>query len=156
MLLYASLKGEPFRHFLIESESGTPRPITPPGSAFWGASSPDDRLYASGTIGAPPMLYPIEGGGDPRPVPGALPGDLARGWSSDGRTLYVAVSSPPGARIDRIDLATGKRTLVKDLMPNDRAGLIDINYIQIAPDARAYVYSYRRILSTLYDVDGLR
>jgi WD40 repeat protein len=156
MILNASLRGGPYQNFLLDSEAGTPRPITPPGAEYWGASSPDDRVFASGPIGQPLLLYPIEGGGDPRPVPGSLPGDIARAWSSDGRALYVAVSTPPGARIDRIDVATGKRTLVKDLMPNDRAGLIDLSQFQIAPDARAYVYSYRRILSTLYDVDGLR
>jgi hypothetical protein len=33
---------------------------------------------------------------------------------------------------------------------------MDLAYFLITPDARAYVYSYRRYLSTLYLVDGLR
>ena len=95
-------------------------------------------------------------GGDERLVPGSLPHDIPRRWSADGRSLYVAVRNAPGARIDRLDLATGKRTLVKTLMPADRAGLLDLSFINLSSDARSYVYSYPRVLSTLYLVDGLR
>lgn len=38
----------------------------------------------------------------------------------------------------------------------DRAGLLDLSFILLSSDARSYVYSYRRVLSTLYLVDGLR
>jgi hypothetical protein len=41
-------------------------------------------------------------------------------------------------------------------MPADKAGLLEIGFVAISGDARSYVYSYRRILSTLYQVDGLR
>ena len=41
-------------------------------------------------------------------------------------------------------------------MPADRAGLIDVAFLQMTDDARSYVYTYRRFLSTLYYVDGLR
>jgi hypothetical protein len=58
--------------------------------------------------------------------------------------------------VDRIDLATGERTTWKTLRPADRAGVLDIGFVQLSGDARSYVYSYRRILSTLYLVEGLR
>ena len=104
---------------------------------------------------AVPQIYPTEGGA-PRAVPGALAGDLVSRFSSDGRSLYVAVRNGPRARIDRIELATGSRTVFRDLSPADRAGLIDLSYFLMTPDARTFVYSYRRYLATLYLVDGLR
>ena len=70
--------------------------------------------------------------------------------------LYLVIRNAPGARIERLDLATGKRTPVKTLMPADRAGLIDLSFVSLSTDARSYVYSYKRVLSTLYLVDGLR
>ena len=74
----------------------------------------------------------------------------------DGRSVYVVQTDGPHARIDRLDVETGERTLLHELSPADKAGLIDLAYFLITPDAQAYVYSYRRFLSTLYLVEGLR
>lgn len=41
-------------------------------------------------------------------------------------------------------------------MPADRAGLLDLGFVLLSADARAYVYSYRRVLSTLFLAEGLR
>ena len=41
-------------------------------------------------------------------------------------------------------------------MPADRSGLLDIGFIDFSGDGLAYAYSYRRFLSTLYLVKGLR
>jgi hypothetical protein len=40
-------------------------------------------------------------------------------------------------------------------MPTDQAGLLDISNVGLSADLRSDVYSYRRILSPLYLVDGL-
>jgi hypothetical protein len=40
-------------------------------------------------------------------------------------------------------------------MPADQAGLIDSAYYRLSSDGRSYVYSYRRVLATLYLVEGL-
>ncbi|MEK7282856.1 MAG: hypothetical protein AAB249_03520, partial [Acidobacteriota bacterium] len=127
-----------------------------PGRDYDGpAISPDGRLIGTAMTAGAPLIFPADGG-EPRPVPGAAPGDIPSIWSSDGRSLFVVVRTSPGARVDRLDLATGRRTSVKTLMPADRAGLIDIAFVGLSADARSYVYSYRRVLSTLYLVDGLR
>jgi hypothetical protein len=54
-----------------------------------------------------------------------------------------------------VDLGTGRRVLMRELAPADPAGLDDVSYIRLSADGRSYVYSYRRILSTLYLVEGL-
>jgi len=51
---------------------------------------------------------------------------------------------------------TGQRTLWKQLMPPDPAGVEYVGPILPTPDGKAYVYGYRRMLSDLYVVDGLK
>jgi Tol biopolymer transport system component len=155
LLFVGSEKGDLRRLYAMDVEGGKPRPITPGGVGFATSVSPDSRRVAVTMTYQTPEIYPIDGG-EPRPVPGALPGDQPCLWSADGRTLFVWVRTPPDARVDRIDLATGERTTWKTLRPADRAGVLDIGFVQLSGDARSYVYSYRRILSTLYLVEGLR
>jgi hypothetical protein len=138
----------------MDEEGGTPKPISPEGVGFGLAISPDGGLVAVAMNDRPPLIVPAAGG-EPRQIPGADAADAPSMWSSDGRSLFVVVRTPPGTTIDRLDLATGRRTAWKTLMPADKAGLLDVAMVQLSADARSYVYSYRRILSTLYLVDGL-
>jgi hypothetical protein len=41
-------------------------------------------------------------------------------------------------------------------MPADPAGVYSIDEFQITPSGHAYFYNYRRVLSELYVVQGLR
>jgi len=58
--------------------------------------------------------------------------------------------------ITRIDLATGKRTVWKQIVPADAAGVDAIGGVRITPDAKSYVFSFPRVLSDLYVVEGLK
>jgi hypothetical protein len=58
-------------------------------------------------------------------------------------------------RVFRIDLATGERTLWKELMPRDAAGISAVDPV-ISRDGRAYAYSYLRRLEDLYLATGVR
>jgi eukaryotic-like serine/threonine-protein kinase len=55
-----------------------------------------------------------------------------------------------------VDLATGARRPWREFQPADRTGVLDEVSIVLTSDLRAYVYRYRRVLSDLYLVDGLR
>jgi hypothetical protein len=59
-------------------------------------------------------------------------------------------------RIDRLELATGKRTFFREIAPADPTGVGSISSVQITPDGKSYCYSFMRGLSRLYVVDGLR
>ncbi len=154
LLVLGSEKESQARLYLVNIEGGTPRPISPEGIGFQVALSPDGRRVAASTAGGLPTIFPIDGG-EPRPVPATTPADVPTEWSADGGTLFVTTRAAGRAQIDRIDLATGRRTPWKTLMPSDRAGLLDLGFVQLSTDARAYVYSYRRVLSTLYLAEGL-
>jgi hypothetical protein len=58
--------------------------------------------------------------------------------------------------ISRIDSVTGKRTTWKQIAVGDSAGVDTIQSIVITPDEKSFVYSYRRRLSDLYLVEGLK
>jgi hypothetical protein len=95
-------------------------------------------------------------GGESRPIKGLEVGEVPIRVSADGGSLYAYDSTVTPARIFRMDLASGARTSVRSLMPSDPAGVIRISPVLLAPDLKAHAYSYRRILSDLYVVEGLR
>lgn len=41
-------------------------------------------------------------------------------------------------------------------MPADASGVVDIPNVCITPDGRSYVYSYARILSSLFLIEGVK
>ena len=74
----------------------------------------------------------------------------------DARDHALIVSSYHQDSVFKLDLATGKRTLVREVTPADPTGVTRISTLQLTPDGRAYCYSFMRSLSRLYMVDGLR
>ena len=60
------------------------------------------------------------------------------------------------ARIFRLDIATGKRDLWKELTPPDSAGISNVAPPAIAADGKTYAYSYNRILSDLFLAEGVK
>ncbi|MFZ0880077.1 MAG: hypothetical protein WA002_11305 [Candidatus Acidiferrales bacterium] len=105
----------------------------------------DQRIY----------LYPTAGG-HPRGVAGVDAGERAVAWSADDRALYVYRYDEMPARVFQLDLASGKRTLWKQLLPPDPAGVDHIGGIILSQDAKSYVYSYYPNLSDLYVVEGAK
>jgi hypothetical protein len=59
-------------------------------------------------------------------------------------------------KVFRLDLATGRRELLKEVMPNDTTGIFWPNSIFVTPDGKGYVYKLQRHLSDLYLVEGLK
>jgi hypothetical protein len=59
-------------------------------------------------------------------------------------------------KVYRVELATGRREVWKEIQPADPAGLLDLYGVQISRDGKSYYYSYIRNLSDLYLVEGLK
>jgi Tol biopolymer transport system component len=147
-------KGGGTRMYAQDIEGGTPRQITPDGVApRRNTVSPDGKWLAAGYQGAL-RLFPTDGG-EPRPVPGSVPGDGAVRWNADGRVLYVRSGNRP-TRVFAIDVATGARTLLHELAPRDPVGATGTVEVRLTPDGRAYAFGYLRTLQNLYQVTGLR
>ena len=77
------------------------------------------------------------------------------GWSEDGRTLHLGEVGAIPMKVFSLSLDTGKLELLLELMPSEPAGLVDIGPVSVTPDGRAYLYTYRRTLSTMYLGEGL-
>jgi len=90
------------------------------------------------------VLYEVLSGKAPFPIC----------WSSDGKALFVVERGDP-ARIVRVDVATGKLVLIKELVPADFLAKA-YPFVAVTPDGSTYAYAYLRQLSELYLVEGLR
>jgi len=144
------------RLYVQDVAGGKPQPISPEGvgaSAF--VISPDRDLVAAVGPDQKGYLYPIAGG-DPRPIPGLATGEEPIEWTADGHSLYIYRPGELPAKVYRLDLATGARTLWRQLMPSDPAGVERIGPIRMTPDGKTYVYGYHRTLADLYLVEGLK
>jgi hypothetical protein len=101
------------------------------------------------------FLFPVAGG-DSRPIAGLQPGDWPIAWSEDSRFLYEYRFGELPAKIYRSELATGKKTLWKQLMPPEPSGVGIVFPILLTPDGKSYAYGFVRTFSDLYIVEGLR
>ena len=159
----AAEAGKPVRDYLVDLESGAWRAVGPPDAGnFLGANilSPEGRRVLVGqNIGDPLamkfVVVPLSGG-EPTPVPGIERGDIPLAWTPDGKGFLVFNRDGLPARLSRVDLATGKRELVQEIMPANPAGLSGIREIVMAPDGRGLAYNYVRKLSDLYLIEGLK
>jgi len=118
------------------------------------ALSPDGRLAAAVGPDGKGYFFPVTSG-EPKLIAGLLPGEVPVAWSADGH-LYVYRGGELPAKVYRLDIASGSRTLWKQLMPPDPAGVEYVGPILPAPGGTAYAYGYRRLLSDLYLVEGLK
>ena len=149
--------GHGIRAYIQDLDSPAPRPITPEGIAGYPVLSPDGNRLAVPMNDGRFLIYPVNGGGEPRAITGIETGESISRWSADGRTLYVYRLGPVPARVFRVDIATGRRELWKELAPADFGGLMRINKVAISPDGRSYAYFYDRVLySSLYIAEGLK
>jgi len=119
------------------------------------ALSPDGQLAAAVGPDGKGYFFPIASG-EPKAIPGLLAGEVPVAWSSDGRSLYVYRGGELPAKVYRLEIDSGRRTLWKQLMPPDPAGVEYVGPVLPAPDGKAYAYGYRRLLSDLYLVEGLK
>ncbi|HET8644221.1 MAG TPA: hypothetical protein VFO85_01955, partial [Vicinamibacteria bacterium] len=155
LVLAARLPRRPQRLFLQPVAGGDPRPITPERvSARQVVLSPDGRWVVAVPPEAAPALFPLAGGA-PRPISGAQPQDQPLQWSADGRTLFLQRGRVP-MQVYAVDLATGARTLWRELAPEDRAGVTGLTRICLTRDGASYAFGYARALSELYLVEGLK
>jgi serine/threonine protein kinase/dipeptidyl aminopeptidase/acylaminoacyl peptidase len=148
--------GKGVRLYISDVASGKSQPITQEGvngTAF--VISPDSQWVAGIGPDQKGYLFPVAGG-EPRPIPGLNPGEQPITFSSDSRSLYVYQPGELPALVNRLDLQTGQRTLWKQLMPSDPAGVETIGPILMTPDAKTCVFGYHRMLADLYLVEGLK
>ena len=133
VLISGNEPGRRSRLWVLDISGGKPRAITPEGVSFaFSTPSPDDRWVVALGPDRRYGLYPLEPG-EPRPLPGLDPEEIAVQWSPDGRA--VVVYKPAGAplRVELFDVETGSRKLWKEIPASrslgHRAGRTDPHFL---------------------------
>ncbi|PYQ63950.1 MAG: hypothetical protein DMF53_08775 [Acidobacteria bacterium] len=146
------------RFYELDLEGGKLHPLTPygvVGDLFTSPISPDGRQVMGLDLDGRLWIYPV-GGGTPRLVPGFSPEDKLVRWSGDGQAAFLWRRLNTSIQVFRLDLAKGDRKLLREISFADPAGIYTTTNLLLTPDGSSYVYSYGRMLSTLYLVEGLK
>jgi dipeptidyl aminopeptidase/acylaminoacyl peptidase len=157
VLFSAEAKGSGKRLFVQDLAGGPPQPIGSEGyslPSLGSAISPDGKRAVVFGPDYAPLLLPIEGG-EPVPIPGLQAGDVPISWTADGRGLYFYDAEADTVRLQRLDLASGRSQLARDLVPVKPAGMIGHFRILVSADGRSYVYSHSQVRGDLFLIQGL-
>ncbi|MGA9542801.1 MAG: hypothetical protein WBQ85_04495, partial [Candidatus Sulfotelmatobacter sp.] len=152
--LDASEPGHRVRTYLVDLEGGKPKPITPEGITG-GLVSPDGRYIFRVDEAEGVAVYPTAGGA-PRTIPDLEPGFVPIQWSEDSRSVYAYLGGEVPTKVYRVDLVTGKKTLIQELQPPTNAGVANIAPVVVTRDGSRFAYSYYQVSSVLYLISGLR
>ena len=156
LLFTANEAGKGLRIYLHDLASGQVRPLTPEGVGWLLPVTPDGKFLCSGDREGRVRLYPLAGSGEAKPLEGLEPGDAPLRWSRDGRFLFVRRRGGLPVRVERLDWTTGRAEPWRSIAPADRSGMIGLPGVFVSEDGRAYAYTYHRLLSELYLVEGLK
>jgi Tol biopolymer transport system component len=156
VLVCGNEAGKSARCYQQTVSGGPPRPITPDAAARARAWASPDGLRILYNTADGSWFMKTTAGGTAEPVPGLSAGDGVIRWSADGRSIYVDNASELPFRIERLDLASGRRVVLHRVAPADRTGIFDGSARGLADDEQSYAYSYQRMTSHLFVVEGAR
>jgi eukaryotic-like serine/threonine-protein kinase len=135
---------------------GKPTAISSEGVDAQGfAVSPDGQSVVGIGSDQKGYIYSIAGG-EPKGVSGWDAGDVPVSWSQDGQSIYLSRTGEIPAKIYKLELATGKKTVWKQIVPVDSTGVSTIGPVLMTPDGKTYAYGFHRTLGDLYLVEGLK
>jgi Tol biopolymer transport system component len=154
LVFEASEPNHPPRTYFFSLEDSTSRPITPEGTTGT-LVSPDSKTLLARAPDGKRWIYPLQGG-DPHPLAATLSGaETPMDWEPDGKSLLVVQHGNP-AVVWRLFLNSTGREQVRSFAPSDAAGIVSVGGPRFSADRKSYAYTYFRVLSDLYVVDGLK
>jgi eukaryotic-like serine/threonine-protein kinase len=153
LLLTGAAEGQPLRSYEMDIEGGKPQALGP--ADFTGVAVAKDGKRIAGRNASAEMVVFDRGTQKLQVIPGIEPQESLARWTEDGRALVVYSSTPWKAQIYRVEVATGKRTLLHTVEPGERAGSTMPMRLAYAEGSKTCAYSTVRILGILYVVEGL-
>ena len=99
-------------------------------------------------------IYSLNGG-PKRVIPNLDPTFNPVQWSNDGAYIYGSHLGEFPSKVYKVEIATGKETLLQELRPGVPAGVVMVGPIAASRDGKRFVYSYNQTLSVLYVASGL-
>jgi Tol biopolymer transport system component len=154
VLVVGNETGKASRCYAQDLSGGLPRSVTPEATTN-GLVSPEGlEILYSKTGGT--YFTQRAGGGTAQAVPGLTTTDQVIQWSADGRSVYVYRPTNVPFRLERLDIASGRRELVREVAPADRTGVLYSVAAALTDDTRSYAYDFKRMTSQLFVVEGAR
>ena len=154
VLVVGNKAGQASQCYAQDVSGGLPRPVTPEATKN-GMVSPDGLQILYSKPGGTWLIQPIEGG-TAQAVPELTADDQVIRWSAEGRSLCFFRPASVPSRIERLDLASSRRVLMCEVAPADRTGVLWIVWAALTDDTKSYAYSYLRMTSQLFIVEGAR
>jgi dipeptidyl aminopeptidase/acylaminoacyl peptidase len=145
---------QPFTLWLIDEGGSKPRRLGVGALGSW-AVAPDGRHVATKTATDTITILPLAEGPS-RAIRGFDVNLALSRWSGDGRSLFLVRAGGWPCEIHRLDLATEKVELWKQVAPPDPTGMVFCAAILPSADGRSYVYSGVRSLASLVVAEGLQ
>ncbi|MCO5353141.1 MAG: protein kinase [Bryobacteraceae bacterium] len=147
--------GRPPRSWRIAvAGDAAPEALTPEGETVV-ALSPNGRSLLTQDAAGVHALRAVNGSAR-RPLTNLAPDEIPLAFAQGGDSLWLRAGESFPYRIERLELATGRRTPHTQLKPVDPAGMLSVPSILVSADGSAYAYNVVRILSDLYVARGLR
>ena len=129
-------------------------PVTPEGLQG-GFVAPNGRIFA-GTSPENAFVYDPTDATPPVQIKGLTTSDSPIAVGSDSHSLIVRTRGAFPARIERVDILTGARTVVAQVMPPDQTGLTRFSIDSVIADGKGYAYTTTTDRGTLFVVTGAK
>ncbi len=152
-IVNANEPGQAARCYALDLSGAKPRAITSDG-VLCGPSSPDGRFVIGLGSNSSISIYPVADGAR-RLLTRLAPNFLVAQWSNDGASFYGYHKGELPSRIYKVEIATGKETLIRELRPGVPAGVVMVAPVVVSRDGKRVAYSYNQTLSTLELISGL-
>ena len=150
-----SSPGQAARLYEQDIEGARAQPLTEAGVDLEApVVSPDGLTIAAIDAYGEVTLVPRRGGGV-RPLAGVEEGEIPIQWRTDGRALYVYRPNRLPVEIFEVDVISGQRRRVREIVLPDVTGVHGNVVVAVTPDARSYAYSFYRQLNELQLIEGL-
>ncbi len=146
--------------FAVQTSSGNASKLSLPADIRLFSQSqmlsPDGKRVAVIGPNGDVRILSVPEGRTLQQVPTEASGYSQIGWAQDGRHIFLYAIGEVPEKILRLDLDSGKLEFWRELTLEDLAGLIRIHPVIVTPDGRYWAFSYARVLSDLYVVEGLK
>ncbi|HUU32847.1 MAG TPA: protein kinase [Vicinamibacterales bacterium] len=151
LLLCGSEPSRAPRCYIQDAAGSPPSAVTAEG--VLGSVAPDGRTLLLTLVDGSFQMSSIDGGPE-RPIDALRKEDRLVGWSRDSQAVFVQQGTNVPARVERVDLVDGARTIVRDVTPQGVDGISSIAVTDWVDDGRWYAYNYTILPSTLFVVSG--
>jgi serine/threonine protein kinase len=146
--------GHKVQAYALDPASGKIEPLTSEGVR--GFPSPDGKFLVELSDGGRAQILTLGSNQPAREIKGREDQDIGIQVAPDGNAVFVVDYIGISANVYRIEIATGRRELVKKIEMGDPAGAVGITTVRVTPDGKNFAYNTLRQLSELYLLQGLK